>query len=82
MSHFQSRPISPSPPRARSAARRGPYAHVCNRPASAARRARTRWEGTGRRARCGRADEGRHQYSKPLPPMNSRKIEVGGTWSG
>ncbi len=22
------------------------------------------------------------QYSKPLPPMNSRNMEVGGTWSG
>ena len=22
------------------------------------------------------------QYSKPLPPMNSRMTEVGGTWSG
>lgn len=22
------------------------------------------------------------QYSKPLPPMNSRRIDVGGTWSG
>lgn len=25
---------------------------------------------------------GRTQYSKPLPPMNSRRMEVGGTWSG
>jgi hypothetical protein len=24
----------------------------------------------------------RLQYSKPLPPMNSRRMEVGGTWSG
>lgn len=24
----------------------------------------------------------RAQYSKPLPPMNSRITDVGGTWSG
>ncbi len=27
-----------------------------------------------------RVDQG--QYSKPLPPMNSRRKLVGGTWSG
>gem|GEM_PF-5845076 len=30
--------------------------------------------------RCAGSDSG--QYSKPLPPRNSRRIEVGGTWSG
>jgi hypothetical protein len=41
----------------------------------------SRGRGKGRLARC-RTPRSAAQYSKPLPPMNSRRMEVGGTWSG